>query len=396
MKIYFYILGVNLVFALLLIFPNSVIAKVRGVTSDTIKIGSMAAITGPDADVYGGVVPGWRTYINQINDSGGIHGRKIKFLVEDDRFTIPIALSSFKKLVYRDNIFAFSWAASGAGHTHAIIPLVEKEKIPLIAGTNNLSYFIPARKYIFTTLPSYEDQVKILFNYFRNDLKLKRSKIALLYMDSASSRPVLQLVRKFTKKYKYPLKELVIPLGGLDMTSQALLLKRDKSDYVIIHGYVGNTAAVLRDAKRYKLKSQFIAMQYGFVRKTIEIARSAGEGLMGINAFGSYMDNSPGMIKMREIDKKYHPDVNYRDRNYVQGWLCSMILCEGLKNAGRNLNEDNLISGWEKIKNLDTQGICGVVDLGPNDHRTTKSSRVYKVDMKKLSFIPVTGWRNPK
>ena len=375
---------------------HSVNAEVRGVTDTTIKIGAMGDITGPGADVYEYVVPAWRTYIKYINDQGGIHGRKLKFIIEDDRFSIPLALGAFKKLVYRDKVFAFSWAASGAGHTHAIIPLVEKEKIPLISGTNNSEYFNPVRRYVFTVLPFYEDQVNILFDYLRDDLKTTNPKIALLYMESASSRPVLHLVRKLTKKHTAPLTEIVIPIAGLDMTSQVLLLKRAKPDYVIIHGYIANTAAVLRDAKKFGLKTQIIAMQYGFVRKTLEIAKSAAEGLWGINAFGSSTDDSPAMVELRDIGKKYNPDLEYHDRNYIQGWLCSMILCEGLKNAGRNLNSKTLVDGWEQIRNFDTQGICGIVNLGPDNHKTTESSRIYRVDVENLRFIPITDWRRAK
>ncbi|MDY7034154.1 MAG: ABC transporter substrate-binding protein [Thermodesulfobacteriota bacterium] len=379
-----------------ILFSYSVHADVRGVTDKTIKIGAMADITGPGADVYSGVVPGWRSYITHINDQGGIHGRKIKFQIEDDRFSIPLALSAFKKMVYRDKVFAFSWAASGAGHTHAIVPLIEKEKIPLIAGTNNSAYFVPPKRYVFTVLPFYEDQVKILFNYLAEDLKSTRPKITLLYMESASSRPVLHLVRKLAEKHNAPLTEIVIPIAGLDMTSQVLLLKRAKPDYAIIHGYIANTAAFLRDAKKFGFKGQIIAMQYGFVRKTIEIARSAAQGIWGINAFGSSTDDSPAMIQLRDVSKKYNPGLVYQDRNFIQGWLCSMILCEGLKNAGRNLNSETLVDGWEQIRNFDTQGICGIVNLGPDNHKTTESSRIYKVDVENLHFIPITDWRRAK
>ena len=393
MKKFMFLWIVVVVLGLFVFNTHSVCAKVIGVTDKVIKIGAMGDVTGPGADVYHGVIPGWRTYIRHINDQGGIHGRKIKFMIEDDRFSIPMALSSFKKLVFRDKVFAFSWAASGAGQTHAIIPLVEKQKMPMICGTNNSAYFNPVRRYVFTTLPFYEDQVEILFDYLWKDLKVDHPKIALFYMESASSRPVLHLMRKLTKKHGVSLTELVIPIAGLDMSSQVLLAKRAKPDYTFIHGYVGNTAAVLRDMKKFNLKTQIIAMQYGFVRKTVEIAKSAANDLKGINAFGSYTDDSPAMIKMREIDKKYNPKIKYRDRNFIQGWLCSVILCEGLKNAGKDLNREALVDGWEKIKNFDTQGLCGVVNLGPDNHKTTDSSRIYKVDTKTLDFIPITDWR---
>ena len=389
------VLAVTLAFILTAFCAFTVFAEVRGVTDTTIKIGAIADVTGPAADAYHFVIPGWRNYINYVNDKGGIHGRKIQFVIEDDRFSIPMALAAFKKLVYRNKVFAFSYAASGVGQTNAIIPLVEKGKIPMISASNDPSYYKPVRRYVFAGLPFYQDQVKVLFDYLWNDLKVNRPKIALLYMDSASSRPVLHLVRKLAKKHSAPLTEIVIPIAGLDMTSQVLLLKKTKPDYVILHGYPANTAAVLRDAKKFNFKSQIIAMQYGFVRKTLELARSAAKGIIGINAYGSYDDNSHGMVKLREITGKYSPNADYNDRNYMQGWFPSMLLCEGLKNAGRDLTNETMVDGLERIKGFDTQGICGVINLGPNDHKTIENSRMYKVDTETLSFIPITDWREP-
>ena len=95
-----------------------------------------------------------------VNYGGGIHGRKIEYVLEDDRYSIPLALSSFKKLVFKDKVFVLQ-GASGVGHTAAIIPLVEREKIPLIAPTGERKFFIPARKYLFSTIPWYEDQAKL-------------------------------------------------------------------------------------------------------------------------------------------------------------------------------------------------------------------------------------------
>ncbi len=370
--------------------------EVRGVTDGTIKIGTIGDLTGPAADVWHGIISGIRTYIQFINDQGGIHGRKIKIITEDDRYSSPLALAAFKKLVYNDKVFAFSGAASAVGPTRAIIPLIEKEKIPSIAVTNDVAYFTPARKYIFTALPFYEDQIKVLFDYLWNDLKVDRPKITLVYMESPSSIPVLHLVRNLVKKYNASLSEVIIPVAGLDMTSQVLLLKSARPDYVIIHGYLANTAAVLRDAKKFGFNSQIIAMQYAVVGKLIEMTRSAANGLMGINGLGSPIDNTPGMVQLRKIDKKYNPGSGYRDENYVQGWLISMILCEGLKNAGRNLNSETLVKGWEKIKNFDTQGICGVVNLAPDNHKVVNNSRIYKADVDNLRFVPITDWRGAK
>ncbi|MDY6968502.1 MAG: ABC transporter substrate-binding protein [Spirochaetota bacterium] len=369
--------------------------QVRGVTSDTFKFAFIGDLTGPGVDVWKPVANGIRIYCRNINDQGGINGRKVKLIVEDDRFSIPMALAAFKKIVYRDETLAIA-GASGQGQTYAIIPLVEKEMIPLLAVLAEPTYVIPARKYIYAVLPFYSDQVKIIFEYLQKDLKAKKPKIAFLYMDSASSKPIVPLVRKLAKKYVADLSEIIIPIAGIDMTSEVLRLKKANPDYIIVNGYVSNTASVLRAAKKFKFERPFIVTQYGAVKTTIELAKGASKNLWGVNCFGSYGDDSPGMIQLRKINEKYNPDTKFLDKNFMQGWFVAIAMHQGVKNAGRNLNGETLVRGLEKIKGFDTRGICGVLDFDSKDHKAIEYHRIYKADLQKKDLIPVTDWRKGK
>ncbi|MBI4621108.1 MAG: ABC transporter substrate-binding protein, partial [Desulfobacterales bacterium] len=89
--------------------------EVRGVTDRSVKIGLMGGMTGPAAEVWVPIAHGVKAFFKKVNNEGGVHGRKIEYLLEDDRYSIPLALSGFKKLVYKDKIFALQ-GASGVGH----------------------------------------------------------------------------------------------------------------------------------------------------------------------------------------------------------------------------------------------------------------------------------------
>ncbi|MDY7034010.1 MAG: ABC transporter substrate-binding protein [Thermodesulfobacteriota bacterium] len=78
----------------------------RGVTDTTIKIGGIADHTGPVATICTPIIEALKNYTRHINDQGGIHGRKIKLLMEDDRYSIPAGVAAFKKLVYKDKVLA--------------------------------------------------------------------------------------------------------------------------------------------------------------------------------------------------------------------------------------------------------------------------------------------------
>ena len=189
--------------------------------------------------------------------------------------------------------------------------------------------------------------------------------------------------------------ETVISVGAGDFTSQILHLKRSKPDYVVIHGYIGNTSAFLRDAYKFRFNSTFMVIQYGAVDDTIKLAGVAAKGLIGVNAFPGWNDKSPGVKKMRKIVMKYYPETKMKNRTYLNGWFASTLIHNALENAGRELTPETAVEGFEKIQNFDTKGICGIISFGPDDHKAIDYNRFYEADLEKERFVPITDWRKP-
>ncbi|MDY7030513.1 MAG: ABC transporter substrate-binding protein [Thermodesulfobacteriota bacterium] len=369
---------------------------VPGVTDKSVKIGLMGDLTGPAADVWIPFANGIRAFFKMMNYGGGIHGRKIEYILEDDRYSIPLALSSFKKLVFKDKVFVLQ-AASGVGHSAAIIPLVEKEKIPLITPTGERKFFVPARKYVFSTIPWYEDQAKLAVEYVFNDMKLQSPVIALLYGDVGSGKDSRNTFRELVKIY--PVKkyvEIAFPLAAMDFTSEMLAMRRSKPDIVYIHGHAAHATSILKAARRLGLSSTFIVAQYACVDKAVKISGKNASGLLGINCFGTWDDASTGVNRLRKASLAYNPNVSRRDANFFQGWFTGMLFYEGLQNAGRDLTRETYLKGLEAIKNFDTEGICGIVSFSPDDHKSIEYHRFYKADIEKKRFVPISGWRKPK
>ncbi|MDY7032069.1 MAG: ABC transporter substrate-binding protein [Thermodesulfobacteriota bacterium] len=369
--------------------------EVSGVTDKTVTVGVIGDLTGPVADIWVLGVDGIKSFFKMVNDKGGIHGRKIKFIVEDDRYSIPLALSGLKKLVYRDKVFALV-GASGVGHTAAIIPLVEKEKIPILAVTSEKRFFVPVRRYIFGTVPWYGDQAKLVIEYVFNDLKLKNPTIALMYPDTVAGKDTRDAVRKLVKVYPVGnYKEVIFSMSTLDFTSEALIMKRLTPDIIYFHGYIGDTSSFAKAAYKFGFTPPIMVNQYACVDKTVDLAGKAASTLLGINCLGTWDDDSPGMKELRKASLAYDPNVSRRDSNFIYGWFLGIMLYEGFKNAGRELTREAFVKGLESM-NLDTQGICGVLDFSPTDHKSLTNQRFFKADIDKKRFVPITGWRKPK
>ena len=166
-----------------------------GVTEDTISIGMILDRTGPTVTIQGPLADGVKTYFKYINDRGGINGRKLKWIHEDDRYTISRQVAAFKKLIHRDEVFTMFLGGSTGGLL-ALQPMIEKSKIPVLGGPTTDILVIPPRKYYFTNGPSYEDEIKIIFDYILDVKKLQESRIGLVRADTEHGKVGSRTARK--------------------------------------------------------------------------------------------------------------------------------------------------------------------------------------------------------
>ena len=167
---------------------------------DTIKIGVIIDLTGPTANLQTPALPAIRTYFRNVNNQGGIHGRKVKVIIEDDRYTIPLHIAAFKKLVYRDNVFMFM-EVGGTGQALALVPQFTKLKIPNFITSTSRIFVRPTLPYHFTNGATYEDEIEIIFNWLMNVLKVKDTKIGLVRPDNEHGKVGSRSANEQVKKY---------------------------------------------------------------------------------------------------------------------------------------------------------------------------------------------------
>ena len=369
--------------------------EVRGVTDDTVKVGVILDLTGPTATIQVQAVNAIRNYVRYLNEQGGIHGRKVKLIIEDDRFSIPAAIAAFKKLVYRDEVFAIM-GTGNTGASAALFSQFKKEKIVDINPSCSEIFVKPPKRYVFIFSATYQDGIRLIFDYIIKDLKDKAPRIAFVYSDNEMGKTGLAEARRLAKLHGFSLAtEEVLSPGELDATTQVLNLKKSKANYVIVHGYIGNTAALLRDSKKYGYKPSFFGTQGTCMSDVVRMAGSAAKNFITVHSVASWYDDNPGMAKVREVTLKYEPGTEkpYRHRYYTVGWVMSIILHEGMKRAGRNIDGENVIEALETIKNLDTEGVSAPITYGPNDRKACDAIKFFKADVKKGLLVPITGWR---
>ncbi|OIP33186.1 MAG: hypothetical protein AUK23_03255 [Deltaproteobacteria bacterium CG2_30_43_15] len=370
--------------------------EARGVTKDSIIIGSIADHTGPTSNIGVVMVEAYRIFFRHINDEGGINGRKIKLVAEDSRYSIPASIAAFKKLLFKDQMLALLGPVS-IGETKVLFRHIEKEKIPTLPWAPDESVMKPYKRYVFPTSGFYDNEWGVTLDYIVNKLKAKNPKIAMATVDVESGKVVRASAVAWAKSYGLKLHHETIPISAIDVTSQVLSMKRAGVTHILIHHVAPGAAAVLKDMKKFDLDVPMFGTSATCTEDVIRIAGDASKNYVGASPYSSWYEKSPGMAKVRKISLKYNPgaEKSYSIKSYSMGWVIPEILCEGLRRAGKDLDGEKLVAGLETIKDLDTKGLCGLITYTPTMHYGLNYNKLFKADPKSGKLIPITGWKLP-
>ncbi|MFH1626067.1 MAG: ABC transporter substrate-binding protein [Pseudomonadota bacterium] len=370
--------------------------EVRGVTDKVIKIGVICDHTGPTSPFTLPIAKGIKLYARYINEQGGIHGRELEILAEDDRYSIPAAISAYKKLLHRDRIFALMGPGSGS----FVPPLVgkfEKDKVPTIGLPFSELNVKPHKRYVFIVCDTYEGQVATLTEYIVKDYKLKDPRIGVVYPDTEAGKIDLRTVLPRLKKYGIePVTKEIVMAGAIDASTQVMSLRKNNVNYVMNIGTIPSTAVtLLRELRKFGMRVPVFNSWAAMLGEDLnEIGEVASQAYV-VHAISPWYGEGPGVEKMREITLKYFPGTEkpYRGTSHTYGWAAGMVLVEGLKRAGSDLDEDALIRAFEGFKNFDTGGLLNPLTFSSTSHKGGDSSRIYRADPAAGKFVAVTGWR---
>ena len=391
-----FVLVVTLVISLTLFCAYSVNAEVRGVTDKEIKLGIIMPMTGPGASFGTIAAEATRIYVKYINDKGGVNGRRLNLIVEDDHFSIPQALAALKKLVYRDRVFALIGPGS-ASFLNVLWKHIEKEKLPNMTPVMPEIVFIPPKRHIFGVMDIYPNQMKVLVDYMIKDFKLQKPRVAVVYPDTETGKIDLIPTIERLKRYNItPVTKEVLNPGVIDATSQVMNIKRYKANAIVHAGsFPMMTVVLLQDLKKYGLKIPVFGSWGVMVTEEINTIAEASSQFYTVHAMSPWYGKGPGVEEMRKLALRYHPGTEkpYRGAMYTHFWVMNAVLVEGLKRAGRNLDEEALINALESIKNYDTGGLSGSISYSSENHKGGDSWKIYKADRISRKYIALTDWR---
>jgi branched-chain amino acid transport system substrate-binding protein len=374
--------------------------EIRGVTDTEIKLGALSDFSGPGKVAGPPLKDSFTDYVAYINDTGGIHGRKIKLIVEDNGIFPNTTMKAARKLIFQDEIFALPYNLGSSG-TAAIVPLIEENKVVLMPHGANKKFYDPGSKWVFVPHTVQFHMACRAVDYILG--KNPKARIGVIYQDDAFGREGLEGARATAEFMGTKIvKEAPYKMGAIDMSPHMGSMKEAKVDYIVMWSYLPQIAAAIKQKVKMGWDVPIMGNNTNYHPALFALVGENADGFMlSVPCVPSHVD-LPGVRKVIEITKKYGNyeetlgNPMYPHYMYMVDMVYAMAMVEGLKNAGRNLTPDTLVEGLEKIKDLDMGGMVPNLTFGPKRHVSSFSSGILIADGKKKRFEILDPIKAPK
>ena len=342
--------------------------KVRGVTDTEILIGQWGPQTGPAAP-WGAVARGTDLLCKIVNEEGGINGRKFKYFLRDDAYQPAKTKAIAKEFVEDIGVFAIIGGVGVATGMTARDYLMENQVFWFAPVTGVYEWIRPFQKYLFAVYPLYDDEAYNLTDYLYEKLGLK--KIAMFYQNDDYGKQGVMGVERYLKDKNINLVAKVsAEVTDRDLSTHALKLKDSGAEAVVMWAMPTHAALILGETAKIGFKPQWATSNtLSDSALMMQITKGLWAGMIHSNFVELPDSNLPLMVKYREWHKKLAPQERW-GVFYLAGLVFIEPFFEGVKRAGKNLNNDTLMKALESIK--DFRGIGGPLSYSPTERQGAK------------------------
>jgi len=295
-----------------------------------IKVGEYASLTGKEATFGVSSHEGTLLAVEEINAAGGVLGRRMELLTEDDLSKAGEPATVVNKLIARDGVVAVLGEVASSRSLEAA-PICQQNKIPMISPSSTNPKVTETGDYIFRVCFIDPFQGTVMANFAANTLKAKK---VAVFTDVKSDYSK-GLAKYFKEGFKKAGGEIVSELdfngGDKDFKAQLTAIKASSPDAVFVPGYYTDAALICIQAKQLGLKVPLFGGDGWESDQLVKIGQDAVEG----NYFSTHYAPDVATEKSRRFVEAYRKRFNGKlpDAMAALGYDSAMILADAMKRA---------------------------------------------------------------
>lgn len=352
-------------------------AQVQGVTDTEVLVGSQNDLSGIFAAFGGPAVKAAQLHFKEINDKGGVHGRKIRFIVEDHAYQMPKATQAINKLINSDKVFAMLLSL-GTPMNLAAFKLQDPKKIPNVSPLTAARQMLEApADYKFVGFSSYYDQIVGAVKHF--NATEKASKFCLMYIPSDFGLEIQQGTIDTAKKMNLTVTGETTHKPDEGDFVGSLSKHKEAGCEVIVHALgVRQAITVAGTLKKMGWNAKLVGSSAGFNTVMAAIPGGVTEGLYAAAGWADHVArmNVPEVKAWADGYKAaYNEDAG---TGSLLGRSAAENFVRALQAAGKTLTPDTFKKGMESLKYTDT--ITGAqIAYSEKDHEGAKDIIISQV-----------------
>jgi acyl-CoA hydrolase len=337
-----------------------------GVTANTIRLGTFCDLSGPNAAIGLAALRGYSACYEHANRWGGVDGRRIELIVEDDGFDPARTRMAVEKLVEKDGVFAIV-SPLGTVTNLAVLETLLERQVPVVSPHSGLSVWsTPLKHTYFALQPSYRVEGRLLAQYTLDELEPER--IAVLAVDDQFGQEgVTAFAEELARAGMEPVTTVTHSSGESAPEKWVAELTASEPDLVLIYTYVKPATDLLLAAHAADFRPDWLG---SYVLSGPDLFQFAGteatHGLRATSYPAGPRYHRGERLFLKAMEHKFGDEAPGTHSRI--GYAAAQLVVEGLKRAGPDLTRDGFIAALEGLEDW-TGGLLPPISYSATDHR---------------------------
>ena len=363
----------------------SVVASGSALAADAIKVGALFSITGPAAFLGAPERNSAQMVVDEINKAGGIKGRMLELVVYDTAGDATKAVQLATRLIKNDKVVAII-GPSTSGESMAVIPVVEKEQIPLVSCAASIKITEPVKKWVFKTAQNDALAVAKIYQYLQ---KARQTKVAILTVSDGFGASGREQLKAQAKSHGIEIvSDDTYGPKDTDMTAQLTKIRGSRAQVVICWGTNPGPAIIAKNARQLGIKTPLYMSHGVSSKKFIELAGDSAAGLRlpsGRALVAEMLPNSdPQKKSLHAFLKDYQRHFNSEADTFGgHAWDAIMLVKHAIERGGDS--PAAIREQLEKTRNF--SGISGVFNFSGGDHAGLTKDAFVMIEIKNKDWL---------
>jgi branched-chain amino acid transport system substrate-binding protein len=320
----------------------------QGVSKNEIVLGSIQDLSGPLAGFGKQVRNGMLLRVDEINEQGGINGRKIRLIVEDSGYDPKRAVLAAQKLVNQDKIFAMVGHIGTAQNNAAMPVQFDKNVINFFPVTAAREMYEPFHRLKYAFAATYYDQIRLALPQMVKDKGAK--KVCTLYQDDEFGLEVQRGAEAGLNAVNMQVAEkTTFKRGATDFSSQVARLKASGCDLVVLGTIIRETIGAIGESRKTGFNPTFLGSSAAYTDLIHKLGGKAMDGLYAtMTVQNPYLDEASQPLRFWA--NKYKTKFNEDPAVFsVYGYTIIDSFAAAARKAGPNLATDSFIKAMDTM-----------------------------------------------